>query len=80
MLKLLGGVVVGVFVGAMVFEILHRRNPNLLRGIEEKARRTARAAADAPTRSTRGTTGASAPARPPPTNDSVDEPASSAAR
>jgi len=47
MLKLLGGVVVGVFVGAMVFEILHRRNPNLLRGIEEKARRTARAAADA---------------------------------
>jgi hypothetical protein len=45
MLKVLGGVVVGVFVGAVVFEFLNRRNPTLLRGIEDKARRTVRAAA-----------------------------------
>ena len=44
MLKILGGVVVGVFVGAVVFEFLNRRNPTLLKGIEDKARRTVRAA------------------------------------
>lgn len=43
MLKILGGVVLGVFVGAMVVEFLNRRQPNFLRGVEESARRTVRA-------------------------------------
>ncbi len=47
MFKLLGGVFIGVFVGAIVFEVLNRRSPHLLRDIEDKARRTVRAAADA---------------------------------
>jgi hypothetical protein len=47
MLKLLGGVAIGIFVGAFAFEILNRRSPHLLRNIEDKARDTARAAVDA---------------------------------
>lgn len=45
--KMLVGAVVGVFVGAMVFEIIHRKHPNLLESVEDKASRTARRAIDA---------------------------------
>ncbi len=45
--KLLAGVVVGVFVGAMVFEIINRKHPNLLRDVEDRAKRSARRAVDA---------------------------------
>jgi len=45
--KLLVGAVVGVFVGAMVFEIIHRKHPHLLEDVEGKASRTARRALDA---------------------------------
>jgi len=41
MLKILGGVVIGVFVGALAFEILHRKNPRLIEEIERKAERVA---------------------------------------
>ncbi len=41
MLKILGGVVIGVFVGAVAFEILSRKSPNLIKSIEEKAEKTA---------------------------------------
>ena len=47
MLKILTGVLMGVFLGGLVFEILNRRAPHLLRRVEDKARRTVRAAADA---------------------------------
>ena len=47
MLKLVSGVVIGVFVGAAAFEFLSRRNPMLLRSIEEKARRAVQVAVDA---------------------------------
>lgn len=46
MWKLLGGVVIGVFVGAMTFEILKRRHPNLIQQIEDSAERTARSFID----------------------------------
>ena len=45
--KILVGVVFGVFVGAMVFEIINRKHPNLLRDVEDRARRSARKAIDA---------------------------------
>ncbi len=38
MWKVVGGVVVGIFVGAAVFEIMQRGYPNLVRKIEDKAR------------------------------------------
>ena len=38
MFKVLGGVIVGVFVGALVLEILKRRRPELVEGIERKAK------------------------------------------
>ncbi len=38
MWKVVGGVVVGIFVGAAVFEIVQRSYPNLVRKIEDKAR------------------------------------------
>ncbi len=38
MWKVVGGVVVGIFVGAAVFEIMKRSYPNLVRDIEDKAR------------------------------------------
>ncbi len=47
MLKILGGVVVGVFVGALALEILSRSRPDLIRGIEERAEKTANAFIDA---------------------------------
>jgi hypothetical protein len=45
--KMLAGVIVGVFVGAAVFEILNRRHPNLLRDVEDKAKGSTRRAMDA---------------------------------
>ncbi len=47
MMKLFGGVVIGVFVGAAVFEFLNRRSPHMLRNIEDKAKQTVRSAVDA---------------------------------
>lgn len=47
MLKVLGGVVAGIFVGALLFEVINRKSPGLLRKVEDKARDTARAAKDA---------------------------------
>jgi hypothetical protein len=41
MLKILGGVVIGVFVGALAFEILQRKSPGLIEEIERKAERVA---------------------------------------
>jgi len=46
MLKVLGGVVVGIFVGALAFEILSRKHPGLIREIEDKAEEAARALLD----------------------------------
>ena len=47
MWKVIGGVAVGVFVGAVAFEILSRTRPELILGLEEKARRAVQAAIDA---------------------------------
>lgn len=41
MWKLLGGVLVGVFLGALVVEILKRTRPDLLENVEERAREAA---------------------------------------
>lgn len=38
MYKLLGGVLLGVFVGALMIEILKRRRPELVEGIERQAK------------------------------------------
>jgi hypothetical protein len=47
MFKILSGVVVGIFVGAFVCEVIARRHPELLEGIRRRARLTAEAAAGA---------------------------------
>jgi hypothetical protein len=39
MFKIIGGVIVGVFIGALVLEILKRHQPDLLEGIEKKAKK-----------------------------------------
>jgi len=36
-LKVFGGVVLGVFVGAVAFELLKKKSPDLLQNIERKA-------------------------------------------
>jgi len=38
MFKVIGGVVVGVFLGAMVLEILKRQRPDFIETIEKKAK------------------------------------------
>ena len=38
MWKVLGGVVVGVFVGAFAVEVIKRLRPDMLEGIERRAR------------------------------------------
>jgi hypothetical protein len=38
MFKIIGGVIVGVFVGTMVMEILRRRRPEMVIAIEKKAK------------------------------------------
>ena len=38
MIKLIGGVIIGVFLGALVIEILKHRRPELIQGIEKKAK------------------------------------------
>jgi len=40
MIKILGGVVIGVFVGAFAVELLRRTRPELIDDIERKARDT----------------------------------------
>lgn len=45
--KILVGVVVGIFVGALAAEILKRKNPELTRKIEQKAKDTVDAFAEA---------------------------------
>lgn len=47
MWKIIGGVVIGVFVGALAYELIARKKPGLLRDIEQKAERTARSFLDA---------------------------------
>ena len=47
MWKIIGGVVVGVFVGALTVEVLNRRRPELLERVRDRARRTARGAIEA---------------------------------
>ncbi len=47
MIKVLGGVLIGVFVGAAVYELLNRRSPHVLHDMQDKAKRTVRAAVDA---------------------------------
>ncbi len=42
-MKLLGGVVIGVFIGAIAVEIINRKMPGLIRHIEDKAEETATA-------------------------------------
>ncbi len=36
--KILAGVIAGIFVGALVVEVLNRKKPGLTKGIEEKAK------------------------------------------
>jgi NhaP-type Na+/H+ or K+/H+ antiporter len=43
MWKILGGVLVGVFLGALVVEVLKRTRPELLAGVEESAKAAASA-------------------------------------
>ena len=43
MWKILGGVIIGVFVGALALEILNRKHPGFVREIEDKAEKTAQA-------------------------------------
>ena len=38
MLKIIGGVLVGVFVGAMMLEIVRRQKPELIKAVEDKAK------------------------------------------
>ena len=38
MFKVIGGVIVGVFLGAMVLEILKRQKPDLIETLEKKAK------------------------------------------
>ncbi len=38
MFKVLGGVVLGVFVGALLLEVIRRRRPDIVEAIEKKAR------------------------------------------
>ena len=45
--KVLAGVVIGIFVGALASEILKRKNPELTRKIEQKAKDTVDAFAKA---------------------------------
>lgn len=55
MFKMMGGVFIGVFLGAFLMEVLSRRSPHILKDVEAKAKRTARAAADAFSEGYRGT-------------------------
>ena len=41
MLRFLGGVIIGVFCGAVVFEVLKRRRPDLLESVEQSAKKVA---------------------------------------
>jgi len=38
MIKVIGGVLVGVFLGALLFEIIRRERPELVEAIENNAR------------------------------------------
>ena len=45
--KILAGVALGVFVGAMVAEVIRRTNPRFLLGMQAKVKNAARAAKNA---------------------------------
>ena len=47
MSKILLGAMLGVFVGAVLVEILNRTNPGLTKRVEERAKRTVAGFADA---------------------------------
>jgi len=47
MWKIIGGVIVGVFVGALALEILNRKRPELVKDIEKRAENAARSFVDA---------------------------------
>ncbi len=46
MSKFVGGIVLGVFLGALAIEVVNRTNPELLEKTEEKARNAARRLSD----------------------------------
>ncbi len=46
MIKFIGGVAVGVFVGALTVEVLGRTHPEVLEKVEERARRAAERLSD----------------------------------
>ena len=47
MFKILGGVVIGVFVGAVAVEVLQRKRPGLIQSIEGRAERAVQGFFDA---------------------------------
>jgi hypothetical protein len=47
MWKIIGGVVIGVFVGALAYEIILRKRPDLIKNIESSAEGTAQSFMDA---------------------------------
>lgn len=47
MMKVFGGVVIGVFVGALVLQILKQKRPGLLEEVEARAEEAARSFAGA---------------------------------
>ncbi len=42
MIKFMTGIIVGVFVGAMIIEVLERTRPQILHTVQDKARDAAR--------------------------------------
>jgi len=38
MIKVIGGALVGVFIGALLFEVVRRENPELVQAIESNAK------------------------------------------
>lgn len=42
MIKFVGGIIVGVFVGAMIIEVLERTRPEILHNAQDKAREAAK--------------------------------------
>jgi hypothetical protein len=46
MWKIIGGVFIGVFVGALAVEVVKRLRPSMITGIEDKAEKTAKSFLD----------------------------------
>ena len=45
--KALAGLIAGIFIGALTVEVLNRKNPDLTKGIEKKAKNAVDAVVDA---------------------------------